>query len=848
MYTPRDASPEAAAPGLRRGSARAVGAFALCLGLGAAGGGLLFACLQLCRAVRGLAHPAWPDAAAALGAVAVGALAASLGRRTAQRALLVASLAALGVAMAAAAALAPAWLDVALDPWCVLAPLCAVLGLWTGVVPAVAHSAVAGGAAAVAGFGAAGAVVLAAAMAADAWQLAAIAAGGGAALAMAAAWWAPQPAAPSSVPQPRATWPAAAVVMAALWWSAPSALWQAPPSGAVAAFVGVAVAAAWAWAAGSLRIAAVLAGGAAAVAMVWPANLPFASSTHVVLASEGAASAVYVRATQELQLHAAGVLVDAAGPDRPHAALLATLVRATGATGDRVLVAGLGTGRLPALLHAADRIGDVVDVRPEAAALLVRLAADGPVAPRETPWRLPAGWTRHGTGLAHVLAALPAGSRQAVVVGEPLHAAAEELLAPDLQCALREVVGSGHVLLPFELDRVDPRRLARLLHAAARAHAWNAVFAVGDAAVVVAAAAPIDWAALPDVDTWPDEARWLAHACHLGGTDDLRRACLGSVRADATLLPAGADAWPDLPSRAAAIAVLAHFLTPPPAPPADGASLFAAWSRRMADVRRASAELVVLPTGSGERAQAIAARFLPVGAGAAALQAALGLPARDGARLKEPALASRCAHALDPTFLLVPPPLFAELPRVRQAAGDLEDFAMLPSGDRLVALCTGDGPLATALRARFPTATARALVAALARAPLADAAVEALRELADERVLAEAARAVVQRGAVRELLAFWRRDLAPPPALRALQQGDEGDRRALAVAVGGRRDAASLALLAELLVDASVAVRRLAAVALEHTAGAAIPYDPDGPAAAQVEAARQVRSLHTRTP
>mgnify|MGYP001264527959 CR=1 FL=1 len=151
-------------------------------------------------------------------------------------------------------------------------------------------------------------------------------------------------------------------------------------------------------------------------------------------------------------------------------------------------------------------------------------------------------------------------------------------------------------------------------------------------------------------------------------------------------------------------------------------------------------------------AQAIAARFLPRGAPAPWLQAALGLAGDDGVTLREPGLASRCAYAMDPSFFVVPATVFSALPLPNRRSGDLEDIFRLDDGERLVRRCVGSGPQAVALRARFASRCARSLIADLLQRPLGDDESMALRELSDPFVLREAATVLVSRGRWHELL------------------------------------------------------------------------------------------------
>lgn len=564
------------------------------------------------------------------------------------------------------------------------------------------------------------------------------------------------------------------------------------------------------------------------------------------LARRGAAAAVYERSRQELQLHVGGVVVDAAGPDRHEAPLLATLAFAMTRPGDRVLVLGAGTGQTLALLRAPGQLAlDVVDPRPDTAPLRARLSQDGPVpAPLTT-----SAWHdgERAAAIAPVLASAAAGSRQAVVVVEPL-ALANEIDTTGLLAAATAAAGDGYLLQAIALDRASTDDLQRVFAAAMATAPWNGLFVVGDAAVLASGPRAIDWAAVAPLAAWPADARWIAHRAHCGERADLQRALLGTLR-----WPSGDDdaAMATGSGRAASLRVLHDWLAPAAdVPPSPHGSTLRRWQALQAELRQAHAALQGLGPDVGSRAEAqrLAARFLPIGAPTAWLQAALGTAGADGVVLLAPQLASRRAHAIDPTFFAAVPPFARELPVVTDDIGALEDLATLPAPARLAAAATGDDPRAVALRARFPSACARALVEALAAAPLADAGREALRALADPFVLAEAGAVLAPAGRLRELLGLWRVDLPVPAALHAMPTGSEDERMALAAALRGRREPSCRPLLAELLLDSALAVRRQASEALIAVCGELVPYDPAGPESQRAAAADRLRSLHNRAP
>ncbi len=567
----------------------------------------------------------------------------------------------------------------------------------------------------------------------------------------------------------------------------------------------------------------------------------------VEVADEGRAAVAYDRAKQELLLQWDDIVVDVAGPERVHAELAAVLVGTQAAAGDRILLLGAEPSRLAEALRTVACVEvDVATLRPVPRELAARLLLDGPVPP--VPGPPPVGSFVHAPPWRAVLEALPAAARQAIVVGEPLHELAGDLLLLEVQQLLRRVVGTGCVVQPFLLDGVPPDRLRRLLAAAAVAHPWNGVFAVGDCAVLLSAGRAPDLAGRGEIASWPAAARWLAHAAHVGECADLERALLGTVAA----APAPRDDDGLAVGRPAALRVLHELLQPPPAPPAAGPdALLWRWVGETAAVRRAVETVrgIAAPGGIGaeerERAQREAARLLHRGAPAAELQAALGLGAADGVSLLAPEAAALRAAAIDPTLFDALPPVLAGLPQPRRRTGELEDVAALPAGRRLAELSVGDGAFAVALRARFPARCARALVDRLADGPLPPAAAQALRELADPFVLAEAGRVLAAQGRSAELLGLWRGDLPMPAALAPLARTAP---TTLAPALVRRTDARSLDALALLMTADDLAVRQTAAAVLADLPGGPVAYDPAGSREDWNAAAARLRALHNRGP
>lgn len=658
---------------------------------------------------------------------------------------------------------------------------------------------------------------------------------------------------------------------------------------------------------------------------LWPEAPALAPTHHRVLATAGSGRAIYARAEQELQFWRGQQLVAGEGPMRPLAELLATCVAVWTQPADRILVLGLGSGRLASQLPtvAPGRAVDGFDWDGEAAALRQRLQADGPTwAP------LGAGASRSGPawsvaqvpGPLVALARLRHLVRDCIVVGEPLHDGAEWQVDPSAQAALRAAVGEGLVLQPLALDRVDAARLWAFLTAAAAAHPWNAVFAVGDTAVLCSCgrAGPpgfaIDRAGAADqlpetFTTWPSAALWLAHRAHLGGPADLLRACLGRVRplaggggppseagngnplagvglagragsgrdpsgnefaeaghaerrapsrASATRFgadaPAGSDQERAEYARSRNLAVLGELLQPVlrsglDQPERRARSLFAHWQALQSEMRLAVRRLRAMAgPGAAGLAQAEAARFLPIGAPQAELQAALGLPDAQNQHLLPPGAASRRAHAIDPTWGGDPATVFVGLPVPVSSTGALEDLAVLPRSAALVAICQGDDDRAVALRARFRSACAEALVEALAAGPLPPRAAAALRELVDPFVIERIGAVCAARGAAAELLGYWRGDLALPAAAEALWAGANEDRCRLLAAAAGRRDPGALGLLARGMLAESLEVRRCAAAAVALCEPVGVDFDPEGTVEHRKAAAERWLSLHNRRP
>jgi len=560
----------------------------------------------------------------------------------------------------------------------------------------------------------------------------------------------------------------------------------------------------------------------------------------------GDAEAVYLRQSQELQLRLAGEVVAAAGPDRMEEPLLTALLHALIYDGDRVLMLGSGTGRTEASVRATNRCQlESAPAWPQLTALQKTVQADGPVLqPADNDPDPAPAWS---SGLHQ----LPGGSRQLLALGELPGAPTAHRATASFQRQLRRIVGAGYTCQPIALDRIGVPLLHDWFRAASAAHPWNGIYAVGNAAVLVSGSQRPSWR--PSFRDWSDEARWAMHAAHLGGPSDLDVAFLGSLRVN----HASTGAVPDVAR------LLMGWLTIPTVLPTaitNGTAALAArsevallrqWQRQQSDMLRAKGRLLALAnTPDGRRdAQAIAARFLAVGAPAPWLQAALGLAGPDGVALRDPGLASRCAFAMDPTFFVAPAPVYATLPLPNQERGDLEDLHRIGEGARLVQLCSGTSPRAVSLRLRFASRCARVLLQELAKGPLADDPALALRELSDSFVLAEAARVLVPAGRWRELLTLWRADLPCPQALVGIAKHSSlADRMRLASALRGRREPSCYPVIAGFLLADELELRKVAGEALRMAVGDRVPFDANWSRSRRLDAATSLRVLHNRKP
>ncbi len=208
---------------------------------------------------------------------------------------------------------------------------------------------------------------------------------------------------------------------------------------------------------------------------------------------------------------------------------------------------------------------------------------------------------------------------------------------------------------------------------------------------------------------------------------------------------------------------------------------------------------------------------------------------------------------LDPYFLPSLP--FPQLRQLQLGDGgkalkkaELEDLQTLPEGKALAAAAAAPGVRGYVLCCRFPQQVGHALCQLLAQRPLQQSEQDALRLVLDPFLIELMVEKLLQRQAslTEEFLPLWRRDLAAPRALVALLDQGPAQRQALAQALTGRQGAGALNLLASLLLDSELAVRRAAGVTLFQTVGERIPYDAQGSQSQQRAAAEQLRNLHNR--
>ncbi len=628
------------------------------------------------------------------------------------------------------------------------------------------------------------------------------------------------------------------------------------------------------------------AAGAIALQLAWPAVREIDADGETVLARAGCGAALYRAPTQEIALAVHGRDLDLAGPDHHHAALLVALTRVLAPIGELVVV-GSGTGRIRDALLGLPAATSFVEPCAATVRLRGELAVDGPVLARQSVG-MASGWIAGSREFAWTV---ERGSCAAIVCGEPLLDLAPARASIEEHVALRRAVGSGVVLQSFELERTAPELLATALAAAATVHPWCGVFLFGSTGIVCGLGGEPQLgseAAAAAIAGLPEPLRWHLHAAGLGDRGDLADALLGalvapaSARGDDGLFGLRPVATVDPRGRTDAnIAVLTAALGAGLA--ADGvararlelaaARAGAGWQQARERLRRAlatrpdslllarelrAAEVAdverriaaVDPREPGQVADAATAaqRLLDRGGGSAIVQAALALPDRRGERSRTVAAAGAAALALDPGFAATAPAVLTAIVAALPHRSPLADFAWLPPPDRLAELAVGDSSLATALRGRFPSRCAAALVTRWAKAELSVPAQQALRQLADPFVLERARQALLGRGAVGELLQVWRADLPATAAIQSLASGPTAQRQALQVGCAGRTDPDSLELLRQGLLDDDLGVRTAAGAALFRSVGNRVGYDPEWPVDRRQAAAAQLAAINQRTP
>lgn len=586
---------------------------------------------------------------------------------------------------------------------------------------------------------------------------------------------------------------------------------------------------------------------------------------------------------QSLRLYRRGAWIDLAGPDHRHADLLACFARAVLADGARLVVLGSGTRRLVRTLELAPGIAvRLVDPAPIPREVEAALQQDGPVpaaqrvaAPRAPEWI---------GGRRQYLWAQPAGAAAMVVAAEPLLGEDPTRASVEEHQAMRHAAGDGLVVQTFLLDATPPWQLAAALAAAQSVHAVCHVWLVGNTGLIVGVAAePAQDALAADLDALPLPLRWRLHAAGIGGGLDWRLADLGplptgapplhddglagrkpaataSLAANLAVLKAAYGSSLKAESLAAArLDLMAHDpavrgaamrqIEPQVLRQPDSVLLRAElWHSRMSKVE---ADLATCDPSDAKSVAALAAlvvRFAHIGCPSPALQAALALPDARGERVREPHRAAEFALALDPGFAAAAPPLLAPILAEAASFSPLLDLHKLPQGPALIARCEGEDALAVALRARFPSACAEALVAAWEKAPLPAAQLAVLRELADPFVLTAAAAVLQVRGARAEVLRAWPVDLPVPSGIAELAHGTTSDRSQLMEALAYHQDPRAIDLLAAGLLDAERSVRAAAGAALGRVAQGRIAYDPDWQQSARQDAAAKLRALHNRAP
>lgn len=619
------------------------------------------------------------------------------------------------------------------------------------------------------------------------------------------------------------------------------------------------------WAAATACCAALLA--SLADDAEWARPVPGAQPR--TLRARGCAELAYLPRTQELVVRDGRLEVDRLGPGRPQAALLAAFAVLFRSSVEPVVVCGAAP--LPAAaalqecgLSAVERI----DCGGDAGALGVRLDQVGPLPPTPRAGATQAAMTSQGLAPLQWAAAGPA-KVGAFVVADGAAPAALGLEGRGAE-VLAAALGPAVLIHRELLDVVEPDELAARLDALAAANPWCGAFLFDRTLIVLAADAPPDFrVAAERLEALPASVRWRLHEAGLCGPEDLAWAFLGCLRQ-------GSHGVCSRRSLAASLETLAR---------RTSSSRVQRWAAALAEPSDPEIEALVLagldeeierrPMGVLARRQAMtiamrqferalvaadpqdeaqvadlahrAARYCHLGCPTPALQAALALPDRRGESLRRASHAGTLALALDPGWAQSAPPVLRDVVGGLPPHGPFLDMATMPDDARLCELCVGDSALAVALRSRFPSRCARALVLRWRLQPLPVPALSALRELADPFVLQQAAACLQEREGGGELLAAWRADLPMLPCIESLWQRAPSARSALLTALAGRRDEGSLRVLQLGMLEEDSAVRLAAAAALFRSIGGGIVYDPAWPLERRRSAASQLRAQSQRT-
>ncbi|MBK8976847.1 MAG: fused MFS/spermidine synthase [Planctomycetes bacterium] len=571
---------------------------------------------------------------------------------------------------------------------------------------------------------------------------------------------------------------------------------------------------------------------------------------------------------------------------------------------ERAAVIALGTGTTAAaVVEWPDPATiDVVEISPAVLSLCDLFGGDGPVSTGEpAPFRADPRTRTHAMDGRRWLARQPAGSLHLVTM-EPLLPYAPgttALYSREFYALARSRLAPGGLAVQWVPTHAMPvAAFETLLATFGDAFPCTSVWLVDQSTLLVGSDAPH----LPDALTLarrlsadaPPAARRTLHEAGIARVDDLRAAFVGSgpftafagarrlcddqpflehigywsgearlgflagnlerLAALATAAPfdSGGVDWPAV--RTARLAGRAAGSLDPLDPGGTAAQEAA---RRLAALRIAAPGSVLLQREETlalralmrrevERADARTARALARAQlrrdpGDAELW--LAASTDDGTPTPE---AIDAALALDPTLIDRPGRYRAAIRALRSDAppSPLADLARLPEGASLAAAVARDGARAAVYRAAFPVRCALALCGVARERPLSAAEQSALAPLLDPASFDALCDGVMARGGDpnTELLPLWRRDLAPGAVLVDLARDPDPARRsALAEALGGRRDAPSRALLADLLEDVHIDVRRTAAVALQRTTRGSVAYDPQWPAERRSEAAAKLR-------